>query len=273
MNWIDAGGINWHVEWRGHPENPLLVMLHGFAGSLRTWDELRPVLEQRFRLLLVDLPGHGATPLPAAPDFNMPQVVEALRVLLVQVSTEPALLAGYSMGGRLALQVAVRGGYLRGLILIGAAPGIADAEEREQRRLSDFHLAEDIRVKGSEWFEQYWSSLPLFASQQTLTPAVRERLRQSRLACDPRGLAYAVDKLSVGRQEFLGPHLKHLKLPLLLLAGARDEKFCASNRYIAAAVASRHVLRVEIPEAGHAALIEKPDDVAREIVTFCDTMF
>lgn len=270
---IDAGGVHWNAEWHGHPENPLLILLHGFAGSLHTWDDLLPTLETRFRLLLTDLPGHGGTPLPDDAEFGMPQLVEAVRILAVQVSTEPVLLGGYSMGGRLALQTAIHGGYLRGLILVGASPGIADAAEREQRRQSDFQLAEDIRLKGIDWFEQYWSTRPLFASQQRLAPAARERLRQARLACDPRGLAFAVDRFSTGRQEFLGPYLKHLTLPLLLIAGADDEKFCAANRYFAAAAGSRHVHRAEIPDAGHAAHLEQPDEVAREIVTFYDTMF
>ncbi len=271
MNWINAGGVDWHVEWHGHRENNLLVMVHGFAGSLRTWQKLGPELTRHFRLMLIDLPGHGDTPLPEAPKFALRDLWEAFGKLLLETCSEPPLVCGYSMGGRIALQYGVHAAnLLRGLILIGASPGIANEHEREQRRLNDHHLAENILTKGTEWFADYWAELPLFATQKYLLDSVQAELRRTRLACDPRGLAYALERFGTGNQEFLGDQLRKLRCPLLLMAGEMDSKFCASNRYIAASSSSVNVHRLEILEAGHAVHIEQPAAVVREIITFSE---
>ncbi|MBU0508209.1 2-succinyl-6-hydroxy-2,4-cyclohexadiene-1-carboxylate synthase [bacterium] len=273
MRWVDVGGVRWHVEWRGHAENPVLAMVHGFAGSLRTWDALLPELETKYRVLLVDLPGHGDTPFPEKADFALRDLWEALGKLLLELSPDPPLLCGYSMGGRIALHVGIHApNFLHRLILIGASPGIESETERTARQLSDHKLAEDILLKGTEWFADYWATLPLFESQKRLPTDVQARLRDARIRCDARGLAYALERFGTGRQEFLAGDLHKLTCPLLLLAGALDEKFCASNRLIAAHCGSTSVHRLEILDAGHAVHIEKPSAVVREIIAFAELL-
>ncbi|MDD5087865.1 MAG: 2-succinyl-6-hydroxy-2,4-cyclohexadiene-1-carboxylate synthase [bacterium] len=273
MSLVHAGGVDWNIEWRGRAEQPALALVHGFSGSLRSWERLRPLIEPHFHLLTLDLPGHGNTPLPEKRNFSLHDLWEALSKLLMELSPEPPLLCGYSMGGRIALHVGIHSPeFLRGLILLGASPGIENANAREARRQSDAKLAEDIRRNGSAWFADYWGNLPLFASQKNLPPDLQAELRSARAQCDPRGLAFALEWFGTGRQDYLVNELHRVTCPLLLLAGALDEKFCASNRVIENQCGSAVVRRAEIAAAGHAAQIEKPEAVARAIIEFAESL-
>jgi 2-succinyl-6-hydroxy-2,4-cyclohexadiene-1-carboxylate synthase len=270
MSDIAASSIDWHIEWHGDPQLPVLALIHGFSGSLHSWEYLLFDLEKKFHLLLVDLPGHGRTPLPNEPDFNLVQLGEALGQLISSAAEGPAFVCGYSMGGRIALHTALYAPEMvKGLALIGSWPGIADAKEREERRKSDFELAKNIREKGMEWFADYWGNLPLFASQKSLAEPVKEKLRESRLANDPERLAWCLEHFSVGVQEDLHPKLFELQRPLLLVAGSLDKKFCRTNMSFENFVKGYiTVKRVEIHGVGHAAHIEAPDVVAQELIEF-----
>ncbi len=137
------------------------------------------------------------------------------------------------------------------------------------RREADNELAARIREKRIAWFAEYWGNLPFFKSQKRLPADVQERLYRSRLENDPDALAWCLEHLGTGTQEYLSPRLGELKMPLLLLAGALDSKYCESNRELEArATAAPLVRRVEIADAGHAAHIEAPHAVARELIHF-----
>ena len=265
-------GIEWNYEWRGRESKPVLALVHGFAGSLTSWDDLTRHLERHFRLLLVDLPGHGGTPVPEKP-MTLRELGTALGEFLQSIADGAAMMCGYSMGGRFALHTALFSSLaVRALILVGASPGIENARERKERQASDQALAEKILANGVEWFADYWGSLPLFASQNMLPPDMQAELRASRLACDPQGLAYCLKNFGTGEQEFLGHELHRLSCPVLLMAGALDEKFSHLNHYMAASIGTAAVRVVEIPDAGHAAHIENSQAVARQIILFSENL-
>jgi 2-succinyl-6-hydroxy-2,4-cyclohexadiene-1-carboxylate synthase len=271
MSHASPDSIRWNYEWRGRESKPVLVLVHGFAGSLRSWNDLTRHLERHFRLLLVDLPGHGGTPLPETA-MTLRELGMALGEFVRSIAGGAVMMCGYSMGGRVALHTAIFSPQsISALILIGASPGIEDVRERKERQASDQALAEKILANGVEWFADYWGSLPLFASQKMLPADMQAELRASRLACDPQGLAYCLKNFGAGEQEFLGRKLHRLSCPVLLMAGALDEKFSRLSHYMAAAIGTAAVRVVEIPDAGHAAHIENPQAVVRAILAFSET--
>jgi 2-succinyl-6-hydroxy-2,4-cyclohexadiene-1-carboxylate synthase len=258
-------GVKIGLEIGGTGGRPVLTLVHGFAGSSRAWEFMRPLLEQDFQLALLDLPGYGGV--PPQPDVDLARIAETIATLLTQSVRGPRYLCGYSMGGRIALHVALQHPeVVTKLALIGTSPGIANDGERAQRMASDDELAKKIRAQGIEWFEQYWSSLPLFATQKELTPDVQSWLRHERLANDADGLALALEHWGTGHQEWLLPRLSALSCPTLLISGARDEKYCALAEQMAEEIPT--CSQVAIPDAGHAAHIEQPDAVARELLSF-----
>jgi 2-succinyl-6-hydroxy-2,4-cyclohexadiene-1-carboxylate synthase len=167
-------------------------------------------------------------------------------------------LAGYSMGGRIALALALAApSRVSRLTLIGASPGIADRGERRARRAADEALADRIEGEGIEAFVFSWSSSPLFAGQP---PAVAAAARAMRLSQSPAGLAAALRGLGTGVMAPLWDRLPSLSMPVDLVVGARDAKFRAIAEQMAAAVpqARLHV----VAGAGHAVQLEAPRAMA-----------
>ena len=182
---------------------------------------------------------------------------------------EPWAVLGYSMGGRLAMHLALAApDRVAALVLEGASPGIADQDERRQRREADDALAARIERDGIAAFVDYWGTLPLFASQQRLPDSVRAALRAARLANDPHGLASSLRSVGTGTQEALHDRLATLPMPVLLIAGEWDEKY----RTLAGEMAGRipYAQVAIIAEAGHAAHLEQPERFAATVRGFLE---
>ena len=262
------GGLSLNVERMG--SGPPLVLLHGFTGSAMSWGPLAEMLAARNTVLAVDIVGHGASSkpddlAPYAIDRAARDVVAAMLAFGVRRSS----WLGYSMGGRLALYVAATlPTAVDRLVLVGASPGLADPGEGEARRAADDALAERIETEGVPAFVDYWESLSLFETQARLPAGMRLAIRRGRLANDPRGLANSLRGMGTGAQPSLHDQLDAIEAPSLLLAGARDAKFAAIAREMAAAM--RNARAHLVPDAGHAAHIEKPAYCARTITAFLE---
>src|SRR5699024_4100181 len=113
-----------------------LVLLHGFTGTSDTW---RPFMERwasAFRVIAIDLPGHGKTDTPDFP--NMVEFCDELAEILHLSSIKKCHLLGYAMGGRAGLSFSKRHpDYLESLLLESASPGLKTEGEREQRQKQD----------------------------------------------------------------------------------------------------------------------------------------
>ena len=210
-----------------------LVLLHGFTGSATNWVPLFSTLAlPSMRMIAIDMLGHGQSSAPAHPERYTIQHCEAdiLAVLTeLGVVSGEAILLGYSMGGRIALYTAFSH-FFRALILESASPGLAVPDEREQRRHSDEILAASIERDGMEAFVEHWEQLPLFASQSNLPMATRQILHRQRLANQAQGLANSLRGVGTGAQPSLHMQLSTLTIPVLLLAGELDTKFCTIAR-------------------------------------------
>nr|BBH95932.1 putative 2-succinyl-6-hydroxy-2,4-cyclohexadiene-1-carboxylate synthase [Thermogemmatispora argillosa] len=252
---------------------PVLVLLHGFTGSALGWGSLLEELAAAgLRILAFDLHGHGLSDAPADPQrYSMEHcradLLEALRQL--GIAPNEAILLGYSLGGRIALYCAFSG-FFRALILESASPGIAAPQEREQRRRRDEELAASIEREGVAAFVAQWERQPLFASQQRLPEAQRAALRAQRLANRAEGLAGSLRGVGTGVQPPLHARLSELRLPVLLICGSLDEKFCAIGREMAAHLPSATLAIV--PEAGHTVHLEQPDRFLELVLSFCSAL-
>ncbi|MHB8877243.1 MAG: 2-succinyl-6-hydroxy-2,4-cyclohexadiene-1-carboxylate synthase [Myxococcaceae bacterium] len=256
-----------HEAW-GQGERPL-VLLHGFTGNRSAFDHLRPAWERRLRAIAVDLPGHGSSPLPErSGPAGFTQTLEALEALVDRQGTAPVDLAGYSQGARIALAFALRHpGRVRRLVLESGTPGLRHPDERAERRADDERLAGQLEADGVEAFIARWEALPLFAGLSTLPAPLAEALRARRRSASAAGLAGALRCLGLGCQESLWPLLSTLRAPVLLVTGARDGKFTALAREMAAALP--RALHREL-DAHHAPHLEAPDAYAREVLTFLE---
>jgi 2-succinyl-6-hydroxy-2,4-cyclohexadiene-1-carboxylate synthase len=229
-----------------------IVLLHGFTQTGRIWEPTIAALGERYRAIAPDIRGHGIAADARPVDFP------SVQADVLDAMPARAALGGYSMGGRIALSLALAAPTrVARLVLIGASPGLADPEERRARRAADEALADRIEGEGIEAFAREWATLPLWAGQP---PAVAAAAHAMRLVQSPAGLAAALRGLGTGAMEPLWERLPALAIPVTLIVGERDAKFRAIAERMAAALpdATLHV----VPGAGHAVQLEAPAAVA-----------
>ncbi len=235
-----------------------LVLLHGFAQTGAAWDGVRAALATRdpgLETHAPDLLGHGANGTSATAD------TAALVADVLAHAPQRFALAGYSMGGRLALQVALAApGRVRRLTLISATAGLDDPEEAARRRADDEALADEIERDGIEAFTERWGALSLWDGQPE---DVRAAARDQRLRQQPGGLAASLRGFGTGAMEPVWGRLPSLNLPVTILVGGRDEKFRAIARRMHEAMPWAKV--VVVADAGHALPLEAPGAVARAL--------
>ena len=264
------GGLHLNVEWTGN--GPPILAIHGFTGSVSTWDSFSMAAQDGYSIISLDLLGHGASDTPDNLKlYDMGHTVQALAELLDRLSIQRTHWLGYSLGGRIVLVAAI---VLRdqtlSAILESASPGLPAAAERAARVRSDEALADMIEKDGIEAFISYWESLPLWASQTRLPWGVRQRLRAQRLTNSPVGLANSLRGIGAGAQP--PPHhlLPKLSVPTLFIAGEEDTKFAAVAREMHRGVIGSH-LRI-VPESGHRVHLEQPGLFNRTVLEFLRTV-
>ena len=241
------------------PGVPTLVLLHGFTQTGESWAPLVDHLAG-YRLLAPDAPGHGAASSVAA---DLWATADLLAATLAAGGVERANWAGYSMGGRMLLHLALsHPERVAKLVFISTSAGIEDPGERAARRRADESLAERIEEGGNQGLQAFlteWLAQPLFAT----LPADRAGLGQ-RLANTPAGLASSLRLAGAGAQEPLWGRLHELGdrgIPVLLIAGELDRKYSDQAAAMVARIgpsARTHV----VLGAGHACHLERPEEVA-----------
>jgi 2-succinyl-6-hydroxy-2,4-cyclohexadiene-1-carboxylate synthase len=231
-----------------------LVLLHGFTQTRASWRPVLAALGGRYKAFAPDLPGHG--------DFaGRPASFPGCDAYLRAATRGPFVLAGYSMGGRVALHAALSlGPRLTRLVLVGATPGLADPAERAARRRDDDALADRIEAIGVEAFVREWGAQPLFDG---LPRGVAEQADADRRRNTAAGLAAALRGLGTGVMPSLWDRLRELTLPVTLVVGERDEKFRAVAERMASGLPDARL--VVVPRAGHPVHLEAPDEVAAAI--------
>ena len=247
-----------------------LLALHGFTGSGASFEHLKPLLGRSVRVVTVDLPGHGRTPLPDKTGRDgFLETVDAV-VRLARELGGPVDLLGYSQGARLALAAAVSAPESFGrLIMESGSPGLHRRQERSERREADAKLAGFIRARGVDAFVDRWESLPLFEGLRRLPAPQMAALRERRQACTAEGLAGALECLGLGVQPDYWPSLHRQRLPTLLLTGADDAKFTNLARRMAAELPV--VWRHAFVGSAHAPHLEAPEEYVREVLSFLQT--
>jgi 2-succinyl-6-hydroxy-2,4-cyclohexadiene-1-carboxylate synthase len=256
---IVVGGRTVEISDEGPPTASATVLLHGFTGSKDGWQTLRRALARRRRVVAVDLPGHGGTAASAEPSADsLAATAELIVQTLDSIDIRRFSLLGYSMGGRIALGVALDfPRRVERLLLESASAGLRDEREREARRHDDEALAERMERDGIEAFVRYWEALPLFATHARPDAAIREELRRRRLACSPAGLAASLRAAGTGAQPWLGDRLGELAIPVCIVVGALDDKFRAIGAWMAARIAGA---RLEIVSgSGHTPHLERAE--------------
>ncbi len=239
-----------HTTRRG--DGPRIVLVHGFTQTGRSWHRVSRELEGDFEVVVPDLPGHGCSPLPD-PDAG-DGLAEAAQAL--GDAGGRASYVGYSLGGRCCLHLALLAPHLvERLVVVGAHPGIPDEPGRRLRRQADDELAAHLARGGDAMVPEFvdtWLAGPLFAH---LTADQADR--PSRLENSAAGLSASLRTAGTGTQSPLWERLAELEMPVVVVAGALDDKFRAVAIETVDAIGDNARL-VLVADAGHAVPFEQP---------------
>jgi 2-succinyl-6-hydroxy-2,4-cyclohexadiene-1-carboxylate synthase len=249
--------LSYFVSGEGTP----VTLLHGFTQSGRSWLETISRMPEGWMWIVPDLRGHGETRTRPDAVCTMDACTRDLEMLWDHLGVTRTHLAGYSMGGRLALHVAARRPErILSLLTIGAHAGLEE-EAREGRRLGDDSLAHRIENDGLEAFVSYWSALPLFAGVERRGPAFVAQARAERMTNHVAGLACSLRGMGAGSMDPLWDDLALVTFPCTFVAGQLDHGYVSSARRLAATVPNS---RVEVvPRAGHTVHQERPEAFTR----------
>jgi 2-succinyl-6-hydroxy-2,4-cyclohexadiene-1-carboxylate synthase len=205
---------------------------------------------ERYSPLALDLPGHGDQV-----DAPRPITFDGCVASVLERSPGRFALAGYSMGGRIALHVALEAPErVSRLGLVSATAGIEDDGERAARRESDRRLADEIEAGTIERFVDRWRGQPMFADDPAEVDALaREDQSRNR----PDGIAATLRGVGTGEMRPLWERLGELTMPVTILVGERDTKFHAPGwrmvdlfpHATVSVVSGGHVLPLENPAA------------------------
>ena len=256
---MKLNGLDFHVEIAGTSGGAPLLLLHGFTGSVRTWDDLRSALGSHCPVIAIDLIGHGQSACPPDPArYSLDWATRDLLALLDALDLESVDLCGYSMGGRVALHFAVNAPRrVRALVLESASAGIEDTLERQNRAEADNALADRIQRDGVAAFVSEWEAQPLLALAPHVSAAARERQRELRLRNNSLGLANSLRGMGAGQQTPLWSRLDALKVvPTQLIVGALDARYCAVGQRLHTLL-PRSELEV-VSQAGHTVHLDQP---------------
>ena len=248
----------------------IIVFLHGFTGSSRDFLEIPDSIISNYRCLIPDLPGHGQTQvLEDEISFTAAGQVALLEQWLGSLGQSKFHLFGYSMGGRLALQFAVKNSHqLHSLILISTTAGIKEEVARWERAKADDQLAQRILDSDPGDFLTTWLAQPLFKGigDKGQDFIAKEVVR--RLPLQTSGLACSLKYFSSGVMPSIWHHLINIKTPTLVIAGSRDKKylFLASELVALIPKATLNIL-----PTGHAPLIESPDLLWKQVAEFINS--
>ncbi len=232
-----------------------LILVHGFTQTAASWD----AIEYRLGVLghevvALDAPGHGRHS-----DTHLDLWKSAD---LLAAEGGAGTWVGYSMGGRLALHVALaHPALVERLILVGATPGIERVADRLERQAADESLAEELERDGLEAFLARWLAQPLFATLSDDNAGL-----DARRANTVSGLAASLRLMGTGAQDSLWPRLPEITAPTLLAVGALDPKFTAIAERMAQEMPDAHV--GSFNGCGHACHLEATDRFVAEVDAF-----
>jgi pimeloyl-ACP methyl ester carboxylesterase len=264
-----VGGARLYLEQHGRSDSPPVVLIHGFAGSRRWWHQLLPHLADRYRLLCLDLPGHGLSDEPVD-GYAISARADQVATTLLGLGVQHAIVIAHSSGGFVATELAAQHRSLvSALVLIntGTDPDAYIAPNPLLTSVLHSPVSGPLlwRARTDKAILRSMRSAfaPGFAIPHDVVDDVRRLSHHTFVATGRENLKY------IGQQH-LPDRLAVLTIPMLILFGALDRRWRVSHVERYKKVPSATVTLV--PTAGHTPMIETPELTAHYAHMFLESV-
>lgn len=262
-------GLKVHYRDQGNPNGPVIIMVHGFSASLHAWEPWVAELGGDYRIITLDLPGHGLTEAPATYASSLARYAEVVDTVALNLGvTTPYVVVGNSMGGGVAWTLALaRPDRVRALVLVDAVgPSMGEGPPPLMAGLvsSPFgrgmlrHL--DLRGLATRGL------VAAYADRALVTPALIDRYVDFSRAPGHRDIL--LNRRERGPRVTLAS-LGAIKVPVLILHGEKDALIpVGSSRDLARAIAGSRL--ITYPGVGHVPMEQIPAKSAADLRAFLE---
>jgi pimeloyl-ACP methyl ester carboxylesterase len=263
------GGYHAHYRENGDPNAPLLVLLHGFGDSFTTWDGWVQELKPQFHIISLDFPGHGLTRAPVGTTLSGEGLADFVGAFAAKLALPKFAVAGNSMGGGAAWELAVRHpDRVNALILVDAAGFANDTPPGKQPlafQILRYRLGRTLlsKIDNRPLIEQ---GLKVDVYDKTLiTPSLVDRFAEFQRAPGHREILMSVNLGQSGAST--AELLSGIKVPTLILWGESDPLIepGAAKKFAAAISGSK---LITYPKVGHLPQLEIPQRSAADVAAF-----
>lgn len=262
---VELAGTRLHVRDDGPKDAPALLMLHGFGASLHTWEPWAQALAGRWRVLRVDLPGHGLSPPDSTGDYTDARSLQLLLALMDRQQLARVTLIGNSMGGRIAWTMAARHPQRVDRLVLVSPDGFASPGYFEYGKAPEVSPMLQLMRHVLPRPVMRMSLAPAYVNRDALTDELLTRYHDLLRAPGARGALLQRMQQTVLVDPV--PLLKTLQAPTLLLWGEQDAMIPIANAddYLKAIPDSR---LVRLPGLGHLPHEEDPARSLQPVLAF-----
>ena len=264
---LDVDGLKVHYKETGPQAAPALLLMHGFGSSLQAWDDWSLKLEQKYRVIRLDLPGFGLTGASPANDYSEEKDLAILTHFADKLGLEKFSIIGHSMGGKMAWTLAATQPERVQALVLMAPDGFPEAKDFGTKPyevpavtgLIKYFLPKYLVRKSIE---------PAFAEADALSDARVNRYYDMLRAPGVRAAILERSNQTIYTDPV--PRLKAIKAPTLLIWGEQDQMIPSTNAKSYASVLSNSTT-VLVPKLGHLLQEEQPEKGLTAVMQFLDS--
>jgi pimeloyl-ACP methyl ester carboxylesterase len=263
---IDIDGLKVHYKETGPLGAPALLLLHGFGSSLQAWDDWSVKLEQKYRVIRLDLPGFGLTGASPDHDYSEEKDLTILTHFADKLGLDKFSVIGHSMGGKMAWSLAAaQPDRVQALVLM-APDGFPETKDIGTKPYEVPAIMGLIKYVLPKYLVRK-SIEPAFANSAALNEALVNRYFDMLRAPGVRGAI--LDRSNQTIYSDPVPRLKAIKAPTLLIWGEQDQMIPSTNAQSYANVLSNSTT-VLVPKLGHLLQEEQPEKGLAAVMQFLD---
>jgi len=263
---IDVDGLKVYYKETGPQGAPALLLLHGFGSSLQAWDDWSLKLEQKYRLIRLDLPGFGLTGASPANDYSEEKDLAILTHFVDKLGLEKFSVVGHSMGGKMAWSLAASQPERVQALVLMAPDGFPETKDIGTKPYEVPAIMGLIKYVLPKYLVQK-SIEPAFVQADALNDALVNRYFDMLRAPGVRGAILERSNQTIYTDPV--PRLKAIKAPTLLIWGEQDQMIPSTNAQSYANVLSNSTT-VLVPKLGHLLQEEQPEKGLAVVMQFLD---